>query len=391
MDRRALLKLTASLPLLGFAGRAVAADVNARGRLLVVFLRGAYDATNALVPISSDFYYTARPRLAIARPDASNPLAARLLTADWGLHPAIAAPLAAQLADGTLGFVPFAGVPGGGSRSHFEMQDRIEAGVGGTERIGGEGMLYRLAEVLGLDKAMSFSTALPLIMRGAEPLPNLALRNPRRSRLKEDQFEAIGAMYRNHALHETFAKAAELRALNEAEVPDIEMAGRGAGGAGLFAREAARIASHMRERFPLAFLELGGWDTHINQGAGEGNLARLLGQLASGLAAFAEAMGEAWQHTGVLVVSEFGRTFRENGSGGTDHGHGTVFWQLGGALAGEMVRGPTLALSEGSLHEGRDYPVLVDYRAVFADATRRVFGLDRARLARVFGEAALAA
>ncbi len=137
----------------------------------------------------------------------------------------------------------------------------------------------------------------------------------------------------------------------------------------------------------LGFVDVGGWDTHVGQGGATGALANRLGELGRGLAALADEMGPAWQRTVVVVLSEFGRTFRENGNRGTDHGHGTVYWVLGGAVRGGKVLGEQQAVSAASLHQGRDYPVLNDYRAVLGGLFQRMWGLPPQALARVFPDA----
>ena len=146
------------------------------------------------------------------------------------------------------------------------------------------------------------------------------------------------------------------------------------------------MARLMKERYQLGFVDVGGWDTHVNQGAAQGVLANNFSDLGRGLAGFAQEMGPVWKQTVVLVVSEFGRTFRENGTRGTDHGHGTVYWVLGGGLgaAGGKVVGEQVTLERNALFQNRDYPVLNEYRAVLAGLFGRQFGLSRAELDKVF-------
>ena len=131
----------------------------------------------------------------------------------------------------------------------------------------------------------------------------------------------------------------------------------------------------MRENFNLGFVDVGGWDTHVNQGAGTGYLADRLGELGRGLSGFVEEIGPGWSDTVVVVLSEFGRTFRENGSRGTDHGHGSVYWILGGGVRGGRIAGPQVRADEAHLFQNRDYPVLTDYRGLLG-------GLFRAFVAR---------
>jgi uncharacterized protein (DUF1501 family) len=148
------------------------------------------------------------------------------------------------------------------------------------------------------------------------------------------------------------------------------------------------MAGLMRDKFNMAFIDVGGWDTHVNEGGTEGQLTNLLGNLGQGLAAFAEQMGPAWSKTVVVVISEFGRTFRENGTRGTDHGHGTVFWVLGGSVRGGRIAGDQIVVERRTLNQDRDWPVLNDYRALFGGLFKTVFGLDGARIDDVFPGAA---
>jgi uncharacterized protein (DUF1501 family) len=164
---------------------------------------------------------------------------------------------------------------------------------------------------------------------------------------------------------------------------EMTAANRGAIASKGFELEARRIARLMQDKVRLGFVDVGGWDTHVNEGGATGTLATRLGELGRGLAGFAEEMGPAWRDTVVVVVSEFGRTFRENGDRGTDHGHGTVYWVLGGSVSGGL-RGEQIGVEARSLFQNRDYPVLNEYRGLLGGLFQRVYGLDAARLAQVF-------
>ena len=144
------------------------------------------------------------------------------------------------------------------------------------------------------------------------------------------------------------------------------------------------MARLMQSRYQIGFVDVGGWDTHVGQGAATGALANRLEELGRGLAGFADEMGPAWKSTVVVVISEFGRTFRENGNRGTDHGHGTVFWVLGGGVNGGRIVGEQQALTATTLFQNRDYPVLNDYRSVLGGLFARMYGLNAAAVARVF-------
>jgi uncharacterized protein (DUF1501 family) len=140
----------------------------------------------------------------------------------------------------------------------------------------------------------------------------------------------------------------------------------------------------MRERYAIGFIDVGGWDTHVNQGAASGYLAQQFTELGQGLAAIADEMGEfAWKRTVVLVVSEFGRTVKENGNRGTDHGHGSVYWVLGGGLSSTRIAGAQQAIEAATLFQGRDLPVLNEQRALLGGLLRRQFGLSAAALEQV--------
>jgi uncharacterized protein (DUF1501 family) len=126
------------------------------------------------------------------------------------------------------------------------------------------------------------------------------------------------------------------------------------------------------------------WDTHVNQGNAQGQLATLLTSLGQGLAGFADQMGPAWNQTVVFVLSEFGRTFRENGTRGTDHGHGSAHWVLGGAVHGGRLVGDQVAITPSTLNQNRDFPVLTEYRTMLGGIFKRMYSLDNTRIARVF-------
>ena len=159
---------------------------------------------------------------------------------------------------------------------------------------------------------------------------------------------------------------------------------RGAISAKGFELEAQRIARLMKERYNIGFVDVGGWDTHVGQGGASGQLATKLGELGKGLALFADEMGPQWKNTVVVVVSEFGRTFRENGNRGTDHGHGSAYWVLGGSVKGGRVAGEQVEVKAATLFQNRDYPVLNEYRALFGGLLRRLYGLSDTQLATVF-------
>ncbi|MEX8494089.1 DUF1501 domain-containing protein [Sphaerotilus sp.] len=388
MLRRGFLERMAAVPLAAGCGALWAAPASAP-RLLVVFLRGAYDAASVLVPVGSDDYYAARPRIAIARP-GSGPDAALALPdqSDWGLTPAWADSLLPLYERGQLAAIPFAGTHDL-SRSHFETQDHIELGQSddpAAVRDFRSGFLNRLAEVLGARDAIALTSDLPLILRGAVKVPNLALGSVGRGGVDARQTALIRQMYAGTQLAGPVNDGFDVRQAAQRELTGgMEAASRNAITTRGFEGEARRIARLMRERYRLGFVDVGGWDTHVAQGAGTGALATRVGELGNGLAALAQELGEAaWRDTVVVVLSEFGRTFRENGNRGTDHGHGSTYWVLGGAVRGGRVVGEQVAVRQATLFQNRDWPVLNEYRGVFAGLFQQMYGLSAAQLGRVF-------
>ena len=355
------------------------------GRLLVVFLRGGCDTASLLVPARSSLYRELRPNIAIALAAPDRP-GASAVDADWALHPAFDASLLPLLRAGQAGFVPFAGTEDL-TRSHFETQDSIELGLPlGGQRDLSSGFLNRLAALLGDGSAIAFTEQLPLALRGPVEVAKVSLRQPPGKPGNDTLQPAIAAMYRHHPLQGHVDEAFELRSEVAREMADeMQAASRNAIGTKGFEAEARRIARLMRERYALGFVDVGGWDTHVGQGAGSGTLATRFEELGRGLAGFADALGDGeWRRTVVVVLTEFGRTMRENGNRGTDHGHGSAIVVLGGALAGRPVAGEQVAIEARTLFQNRDLPVLNDYRAVLGGLMARQFGLGRSALDTVF-------
>lgn len=383
MQRRELLKWMGTLPLASVSGRLLAAPA-APAKLLVVFLRGGYDAASLLVPTASDFYYESRPSIAIARP--SNDLhSAIALSGDWGLHPALRESIFSLYMQGQAAFIPFAGTDDL-SRSHFETQDSIELGQGSaSHRDFRSGFLNRLAGVLTGSMPVSFTDQLPLVFQGEVQVPNTALRHIGKPALDARQSDVIASMYKNtpigRQVDEGFAMRNEVARQMAGE---MDAANRSAISAKGFEAEARRVARLMRDKYNIGFVDVGGWDTHVGQGGASGYLAGRFDELGRGLLALAQEMGPDWRNTVVVVMSEFGRTFRENGNRGTDHGHGSVFWVLGGSVRGGTVAGEQIRVNAASLFQNRDYPVLNEYRAVLAGLFERMYGLAPTQLGRVF-------
>src|ERR1700758_1822742 len=386
MNRRELIRAFAALAPMTIGGRVWAAPA-ADARLLVVFLRGAYDAANVVVPVSSDFYHNSRPTLGIARPDAGNPNAALSLTADWGLHPALRDSIYPLWAKREIAFLPFAGTSDDLTRSHFETQDTIELGqAAGGSRDYRSGFMSRLATELTRAKPISFTEQLPLIFRGKSQIPNTSINSVGKPGVDDRQAQLIKDMYGQGALASSVSEGFRVRDdVYRSVSEEMTAANRGAVSPRGFELSARRIGRLMREQFNLGFVDVGGWDTHVNQGAANGYLGDRLGELGRALAGFSEEVGPAaWRDTVVVVISEFGRTFRENGDRGTDHGHGSVYWVMGGGINGGRILGEQVKVDQATLFQNRDSPVLTDYRAMFAGLLGRMYGRDVEAVQRVF-------
>src|SRR5579871_6332357 len=384
VQRRDVLKLLAAAAPLTVAGRLYAAP-QTNTRLLVVFLRGAYDAANVVVPVASDFYYQARPTLAIPRPKAGDANAALQLDGNWGLHPALKDTIYPLYQKGEVAFVPFAGTEDT-SRSHFETQDTIELGQSiGKSRDFQSGFMSRLVGQLTGPQPIAFTDQLPLTFRGGAPIPNMGINFVAKPGIDDRQARLIRSMYQGTQLAPQVAEGFAVRdEVYQAVTAEMQEANRNAVSPKGFELAARRIGGLMNGKFNVGFVDVGGWDTHVNQGGATGYLAGRLNELGRGLAGFAEAAGPAWKDTVVVAISEFGRTFRENGDRGTDHGHGSVYWVMGGGIKGKRLIGEQVKVAQNTLFQNRDYPVLNEYRALLGGLFRRIYGLTPDRLQKVF-------
>lgn len=387
MNRRELLlaaAAAATLPSLSFSAKLFAAPVSAP-RFLIVFLRGGYDCNNLLVPYSSDFYYESRPTLAIARPDSHNPNSAIALDSHWGLNPVLRDSIYPLWQRKQIAFVPFAGTDDV-SRSHFETQDNIESGEPTQQRNRYDsGFLARLSRQVPNSAPIAFTDALPLSFQGGNAIPNISLRGTSKPAFDARQSAILSSMYQNTPYAASAAGGLELRQQVSRDLQEeMVKANRGAPNAQNFAAQTRRMATLMRDQYRLGFVDVGGWDTHVNQGSTSGQLANNLANLGEGLVAYAQALGNEWNNTTVVVLSEFGRTFRENGARGTDHGHGTVYWVLGGNVRGGRIVGEQVAVNPQNLLQNRDYPVLNNYRNLLGGLLARTWGLSTSQLQSVF-------
>ena len=397
MQRRHFLQAAAGAALAAPLNRLWAMPAPASSpKFILVFLRGAYDAANLLVPCANDFYYESRPHIAVPLP-GSGADAAIALDANWALHPALKDSLMPLWQSMQLAFVPFAGTQDM-TRSHFETQDHIELGQGPQTHDFNDGFLNRLIGLIGARaEPMAFTAQVPLSMRGAQRVPNEAIAQTVQyaglAGISMRQQEILQRMWddmpQGASVRDGFA--ARTKVMHDMQSSDwnaeMAAASQGAINPHGFVAEAARVGGLMRDSFNVGFIDVGGWDTHVNEATdngAKGQLATKLGALGDGLAALARAMGPAWRDTTVVVLSEFGRTFRENGNHGTDHGHGTVYWIMGGGVQGGRIAGEQVVLSPNTLNQNRDYPVLTDYRALLGGVFRRQWGLTTAQLQIVF-------
>jgi uncharacterized protein (DUF1501 family) len=384
MKRREFVQMLGAGSATLLTGRLYAAPTSGP-RLLLVFLRGGYDCANLLVPYSSSDYYELRPHIAVPRPDPALATGAMALDADWALAPAVRDTIGGLYTKHQALFIPFAGTDDL-SRSHFETQDSIELGQPTQgKRDFRSGFLARLCAVLTGPAPIAFTDALPLCFTGGSDVPNVSLKGVAKPVFDERQAALLVGMYAGNPLQPAIADGLELRQqVAQTMAQEMAAANRGAINPKGFELEAERMGHLMRDKYRIGFIDVGGWDTHVGEGAAQGALASNLASLGRGLQAFSQSMGSDWDNTVVVVLSEFGRTFRENGNHGTDHGHGSVHWVMGGAISGGRIVGEQQPLERVNLFQDRDYPVLNDYRTLLADLFRSMWGLSDAQGSRIF-------
>jgi uncharacterized protein (DUF1501 family) len=364
-------------------------------KLVVVMLRGAVDGLNVVAPVGDENYLRLRPTIGLAAPGMDG--GALALDGYFGLHPALAS-LQPLWRANRLAFVHASGSPDA-TRSHFDAQDYMESATPGRKSTP-DGWMNRLVGALpgpqSPSRLLGIGPVLPRILSGraaAVNLPNVA--GAARADLL-DRPAAKAAFDELYANHPRFGRAYAdgraahrevMGALEQGDMSrDMQAADRGAPLPNGFPDDAARLAGLMRNdpNIQLAFVALGGWDTHANQGAASGQLANRLAPLGQGLAVLAERLGPLFDDTIVVVMSEFGRTAHENGNGGTDHGHGNVMWVMGGKVRGGKVYGDWEGVSDAKLNEGRDLPVTTDFRSVLAQISEEHLMLGDKRLEQVF-------
>jgi uncharacterized protein (DUF1501 family) len=341
----------------------------AQKRLIVIFLRGAVDGLSVVVPYTDPVYYQSRPRIAI--PKLGQTDGVLKLDNRFGLHPALA-PILPLWKQGSLAFVHACGSPDS-SRSHFDAQYYMESGTPGNKSTP-DGWMNRLLASLSAKSALqaiNVGSTTPQILAGRMPVASMATGRNATRPLPLDQIQVRSAFDQLYSGNDTLSRAyREGQATREVLLSELEeemaIADNGAPPPVGFASDAQRLARLMVKdaRVQLAFIPLGGWDTHVNQGASKGNLARNLQSLGQGLSVLTKELGAVYKNTAIVVISEFGRTVKENGNGGTDHGHGNVLWVLGGSVRGGKVYGQFPGLETSQLYQGRDLAITTDFREV---------------------------
>ncbi len=399
VSRRGLLK-NGALALIGtsaipaFLTRAVLGEMATasagRKKLVVLFQRGAADGLNVVVPYREKNYYSMRPSIAIPQDKVLD------LDGFFGLHPALASikPLYDQ---GHLAIVHAAGSPDA-TRSHFDAQDYMESGTPGVKSTP-DGWLNRALLHDGLTgapspfRAVALGTEMPRTLQGRLPAialtsgANLAVAGAGRQEAYKtgsqtsalsNAFEAMYEGSSDTALHSTGQETFEaLKMLKSANPAQYQPAAGVEYPKAPFGDSLKQIAQLIKANLGVeaAFADIGGWDTHQNQGAVTGQLAGRLTEFSTAIAAFWRDMGDDAENMTLVTMSEFGRTARQNGTGGTDHGHANVIFVLGGHVKGGRVYGRWPGLSDGQLNEGRDLAVTTDFRTVLGEAACRTLGV----------------
>ena len=368
-----------------FLYRAAMAAGVGKGKILVtVFLRGGVDGLNMIVPFGEKTYYSQRPSIAIPPPTRQGTTALDL-DGRFGFHPALAEllPLYQQ---NQLAVVHAVGSPHS-TRSHFDAQDFIESGIPGDKTVD-DGWINRYLQHHAQPAAtpfrgVSMGSTLPRCLQGKAGA--VAVGDINRFDLGGGQargharstYEQLYAQDSNTLLSgtaaEMFAAIDMLKKANPSQYksgPGVKYPG------GPFGQKMRQVAQLIKANVgvELAFVDIGGWDTHVNQGNVDGQLSNLLGQLGNGLAAFHRDLGDRMENVVILTISEFGRTVRENGNGGTDHGHANVMMAIGGTVKGGRVYGSWPGLDRDQLYERRDLEVTTDFRQVFGEVLARFKG-----------------
>ena len=357
-------------------------------QFVVLFQRGAADGLNIVVPFGESNYYRMRPSIAIPQPRRGGNDAAIDLDGFFGLHPSLA-PLEPLFHKDQLAIVHAAGSPDP-TRSHFDAQDYMESGTPGVKATE-DGWLNRALETVPEEKSSPFRAVavgpnLPRMLRGsasAIALPDLRQfkvmpQSPKMAATVEGGFEAMYAQTVDEALHgtatETFEAIDMLRKVDPAKYAPENSAQYPTSRLGQSLQQIGQLLK-ANIGVEILFVDCGGWDNHVNEGGVQGQLSNLLRDLGQGLAAFHQDMGNRMQDIVVVTMSEFGRTARENGNRGTDHGHANCMFVMGGAVKGGRVYGKWPGLADHQLNEGRDLALTTDFRSVVSEILAKHIGV----------------
>jgi uncharacterized protein (DUF1501 family) len=342
--------------------------------LVAIFQRGAMDGLNAVVPFGEQRYYDLRPNLALPKPNGT-PDSAIDLDGFFGLHPALA-PLKPLWDKGQLACVHAAGSPDP-TRSHFDAQDYMESGTPGRKGTS-DGWLNRALapqKIISPVRAVSLGSALPRALRGRNDavavnnLNEFQVRDQRSSTSFESMYAGTLDKVLNGTGRETFDAVKLMQSIQKQSYTPANGARYPGGRLGPSLMQIARLIK-ADVGLEVAFTDMGGWDTHANEvGAksSQGQLANLLTELGQSMAAFYQDLGDRMADVTIVTMSEFGRTARENGNRGTDHGHANVMFALGGSIKGGKVYGDWPGLEPERLYEQRDLNLTTDFRDVLGE------------------------
>jgi uncharacterized protein (DUF1501 family) len=355
--------------------------------LVAIFQRGAVDGLNMVIPFAEPRYYALRPSIAIPKPDGT-PNSALDLDGFFGLHPALA-PLKPMFDARHLAIVDAVGSPDP-TRSHFDAQDYMESGMPGSHA-GTDGWLNRaLPKESGPAspvRAISLGDNLARTLRGHNDA--VAVRNLNDFQVHDARSAAtFESMYENSLdtlMHGTAKEAFNAVKIMQSIQKQVYVPANGATyGNGGFGKSLQQIAQLIKANVgvEVAFADIGGWDTHVNETGGQptnGQLANNLTQFGQALAAFYQDLGDRMEDVTLVTMSEFGRTVKENGDRGTDHGHANVMFVLGGNVRGGKVYGDWPGLQEEQLYDGRDLALTTDFRDVLSELVSRHLGNSNLR------------
>ena len=356
-----------------------------RKTLIAIFQRGAVDGLNMVVPHGEHAYYDVRPSIAIPRPKSGDAESAIDLDGFFGLHPSLA-PFKPLWDSKRLAIVEAAGSPDN-TRSHFDAQDYMESATPGVKSTN-DGWLNRFLQSKpnsekSLFRAVSMTQNMPRVLQGKAPalaisnLNDFTIRAGQSSAAVQGGFEAIYGQNPNDVLSgtgkETFEAVNYLKKVNPSQYK-VENGAQYPRTS--FGNSLLQIAQLIKAGVGLevAFTDIGGWDTHVNEGNSRGQLSNLLQGFSAGIAALYTDLGPRMDDVVILTMSEFGRTVRENGNRGTDHGHANAMFVVGNTVRGGKVYGQWPGLKTDQLYEGRDLNLTTDFRDVFAELAKRHLG-----------------